>query len=307
MKGLLLLLLAAPSWAVNAKPYIPAPVPVNIKPSAEDERLIGAGYNRIDVVMMRRDNYFGPTGQFEDVGRIKVTADNAAFGLIRNRGKRYTEEWDLIAGKLDFKTKDSSYRSGTLGKDVAISADGDGFDLGVRYMGGYSLAKTGFVGGRQIDWNLALSLHAALYTLDIKNTADSAGGVDSNHYEAKEKGLFLRPAVSIQPIIEVGKGVSFVPYVGASAMVVLASEDWKETKRVVASTPLTLRSDEEFRATSRNLELITGFDIGFLSPLSTEHHCTIGGALTQLYGGSSGDFKELHFFYAIPFGKKSKG
>lgn len=306
MKTLLLLLIAAPAWASEAKPYIPAPVPVNIKPSADDERLIGAGYNRINVVMMRRDNYFGAPGQFEDVGRIKVVADNAAFGLIRNRGKSYTEEWDIIAGKLDFKAKDRVYRSAALNKDVDIDADGDGFDLGVRYMGGYSLAKSEFAGGRMIDWNLALSLHAALYHLDIKNTADSAGGVDSNHYEAKEKGLFLRPAVSIQPIIELGKGVSLVPYVGTSAMVVLASEDWKETRRVVGGVPRTLRADEDFRAASRNFELITGFDLGFLSPISTEHHCTLGGALTQLYGGSSGDFTEFHFFYAIPFGKKPK-
>lgn len=304
MIALLLLLLPGPAAAGSSKPYLPAPVPVSVKPLSLEGRLLGVGANRINVVTRWEDNFFSK--QSEEIGETETIAINAALGLIRNRSGLYTEEWTLIAGKLDLKAKTRRYASSVIGKDVDVGASGSGFDLGLRYLGGYTLARSEFAGGRTADWNLALSLHAALYTLDNTYTADSVDGLDSNHYNATETGLFLRPAVAFQPIIEVVHGVSVVPYVGTNAMLILGVESYEDTRFVRNGVSGALTKDSEFSAAGRGFELVFGFDVGLVSPFSRGHKFMIGGALTKLYGGSSGDFSEVHLFYAFPIGRGSR-
>lgn len=293
--ALLLLVLAVPAAADN-KPYIPAPVPVNIKPSSESERMIGVGTNRITVQTDWVDGFF--TRGEEKVGELETTAHNVAVGYIRSKGSRYTEEWDFIGGKLEQRNVTTRYRSTQINKDVNLSASGSGFDLGVRYLGGYTLHKS-----ERVDWNLAMSMHAAYYRLESTYSAGSTDGLDANVYDSEENGLFLRPAVALQPIIAVGKGVSLVPYVGTNLMVIAANEYYVDKTYRRNGVNGSLGDGEDFVVSGRSFELVTGFDLGFLSPFDKEHKVTLGGALTQLFGQSTGSFTEVHVMYAFPFGK----
>lgn len=262
---------------------------------------MGLGVNRITVVTPWNDNFFSSVT--EEIGENQVTANHLAIGFIRSKSKRYTREWDFVAGNLDLEAKTRRYRSSIIGKEVNVNASGKGFDIGLRYLGGLSLGQGSFAGGKTIDWNLALGIHAALYRLDNTYEADSVDGLDSNHYDSDETGLFLRPSVAFQPMIEIGGGASLVPYVGTNAMLIAGVESWEDMKFVRSGIAGRLSDDVEFFSQSPALEFIFGFDLGLISPFSREHKMTLGGAITELFGGSSGNFSEVHLLYAVPLGK----
>jgi len=299
--ALSLLLLAGSAFAERTKPYIPSQVPVNVKPASLNESLLGVGTNRLTVVTGWEDNFFSQVS--EEVGETRATATNFVLGFIRGRRERYSEEWDLIAGRLELEEETQRYTSSVIGKAVDLDVSGTGFDVGVRYLGGYTLAKTELPWGRVAEWNLAFSLHAAYYTLESTYKADSADKLDSNHYQAKEFGVFLRPAAALQPILPIGRGVSFVPFVGTNAMMVLSGEEFQDTRFVRNGFSGGLTEDSEFNVGGRGFELVFGFDLGLASPISREHQCTVGGALSKLFGGRSGDFSEVHVLYAVPIGR----
>ncbi|MCB4756957.1 MAG: hypothetical protein LHV69_08035 [Elusimicrobia bacterium] len=296
----------SPIMASGGKIYIPSSVPVNIKPSHLGERLIGLGFNRMAVTFNWKDNFFDRRaeggGQWEDVGDLETTATNGAIGYIYDRSDRYSEEWDFIAGALSIKSKTNSYTSPFLGKVLNVDLSGSGFDIGGRYLGGYSLAKTELGTGRALDWNLAFSLHSIFFYLNNSEKAESVDGLDINHEDMTDYGLFLRPSVAFQPIIPLGTWISIVPYAGISSMLLVGVEDWKDTILKRDGADRKLGSDTDWIA-SGTFETVFGFDIGLISPFSREHQCTVGGALTQLYGGTSGNFYEFHLLYSIPIGR----
>lgn len=298
--GFLIILLSLPA-AAKPKLFMPSPVPVNVKPSQAEERLFGVGTNRITVVTPWNDNFFSSVS--EDIGENKVTANHLAIGFVRSTSKRYTREWDFVAGNLDLESKTRRYRSSIIGKEVNVNASGKGFDIGLRYLGGLSLGQGYAAGGKTVDWNLALGIHAALYRLDNTYEADSVDGLDINHYNSVETGLFLRPSLALQPIIEIGGGISFVPYVGTNTMLIAGVESWEDLKFVRNGVAGRLSDDVEFFSQTPALEFIFGFDLGLISPFSREHKMTLGGAITELFGGSSGNFSEAHILYAVPLGK----
>ena len=295
---LLSFLLTTPASA--GKPYLPSSVPVNFRPDENEGRLLSVGLNRMVVGTEWEDNFFSP--RTERIGKNKVTSTGFALGLIRGRGPRYSEEWDLLAGTLDFAAVTRRYRSAVINKDVDVDARGKGFDFGTRYLGGWSLSRSQLTDSLSADWTVALSLHALLYSLKNRYQADSADLLDSNHYEERDLGLFLRPSLSFQPLFDIGKTASVVPFVGLSGIAIGTLTDYQDTvfRRNGVAGKLTESTDLTGQA--RGPEFILGFDLAVRPRFLRGHRVLIGGALTKLYGGADGDFSELHLAYSFPLG-----
>lgn len=222
-------------------------------------------------------------------------------GWIRSKSDKLSVEWDLLAGLLSIQEDTKSYFSRVINKNANLSAFGNGFDVGVRYLGSYTLHKTTLGSERAVDWNLAFGLHLALYRLEAVYKAVSLDGLDLNEYKSDEVGLFGRPIVALQPVVGPFWGISLVPYVGAGSMIILAGESFEDTRFVRNGVNGGLEEDSEFAAIPPGLEAVFGFDLGFVSPFSREHRGTLGGAFSKLYGGSKGDFSEIHMLYTIPW------
>lgn len=299
----LLLVLALSASAAGNKPYLPSSVPVNFRPDENEGRLLSVGLNRMVVVTNWDDNFFGPGS--ERVGDTQVAAAGAAVGLIRNRSARYSEEWDLLAGALDFKAVTGQYHSSVINKSVNVGAEGHGFDLGVRYLGGYSMAKSDLGGPVTADWTLALSLHTLFFRLSNSFRAESADGLDANHYDERDLGLFLRPSVAVQPVVDFGKTASLIPYAGVSAMLIGAQTEYQDTLFRRNGVAGRLSSSDDVTGQVRGPEFVFGFDVAVRPGFLKGHRVLLGGALSKLAGGGKGDFSELHLAYSFPFGKKA--
>lgn len=299
----LLLSLAMAASAAGNKPYLPSSVPVNFRPDESEGRLLSVGVNRMTVVSDWEDNFFSP--QSERVGDNKVTASGVSVGLIRNKSPRYSEEWDFLAGSLDFRAVTRSYHSAVINKPVNVGAEGHGVDFGVRYLGGYSLAKSGLGESVTVDWTLAASLHALLFRLENAYRAESVDGLDANHYDERDLGVFLRPSLAVQPVFDFGKSFSAVPYFGLSTMAIGAHTEYQDTlfRRNGASGRLT--SSDDVSGQVRGPEFVFGFDLAVRPGFLKGHRVLLGGALSKFYGGGNGDFSELHLAYSFPLGKKA--
>lgn len=305
MKTLILVLLcAAPAAASSGKSFLPSQAPISLRPSAEDARMIGVGYNHIVVTTDWKDDFF--SGQLESIGQNEIKADNAAVGLLRSRGKRYSEEWDFIAGALAFRSKTSSYVSPLLNKSVNVGASGHGLNAGVRYAGAYSLAKRPLGGSGTVDWTFAGTLHAAYYRLNNSYHADSADGLDVSHYDATEQGFFLRPALAFEPILEF-KRFALMPYAGVDTQILLSDEKYHTTRLVRSGVPRSAADSSDQLASVKDPSAILGFDVGLPSPFSSLDQVTLGGAVSRLFGAARGsDFVEMHVVYAFGLRPASK-
>lgn len=298
----LLFVLALSASAAGNKPYLPSSVPVNFRPDEQEGRLLSVGVNRMTVLTDWEDNFFGP--QSERVGDSQVSAAGVSVGLIRNKSARYSEEWDLLAGGLDFKAVTRNYYSQVINKPVDVGAEGHGFDVGVRYLGGYSMAKSDLGGPVTVDWTLAMSLHTLFFKLNNSFRASSTDGLDANHYDERDLGLFFRPSLAVQPVFDFGKTASIVPFAGLSAMLIGAHTEYQDTLFRRNGVAGRLSSSDDVTGQVRGPEFVFGFDLAVRPWFLKGHRVLLGGALSKLAGGGKGDFSELHLAYSFPFGKK---
>lgn len=299
----ILLTLAMAASAAENKPYIPSSVPVNFRPDENEGRLLSVGVNRMVIVSNWDDNFFGP--QAERVGDNQVTAAGAAVGLIRNKSARYSEEWDFLVGSLDFRAVTRRYHSYVINKPVNVGAEGHGVDFGVRYLGGYSMARSDLGGPVTVDWTLAASLHTLFFRLENAFRAESTDGLDANHYDERDLGVFMRPSVAIQPVFDFGKSFSAVPYLGVSTMLIGAQTHYQDRLFRRNGVAGKLTSSDDITGQVRGPEGVFGFDLAVRPWFLKGHRVLLGGALSKLLGGGKGDFSELHLAYSFPFGKKA--
>lgn len=207
----------------KGKKFLPKPVPVNLKPPSYDETYMGFGYNQITALSEWNDSWL--TGDEEEVGDLKYTVSNLVVGIVKSKGSKSTMELDLMIGKVEFEEDTTRFRYETLpggAQDMDVKASGDGYDIGLRYV----MSKT-FIRQDKIDWNYALSLHAAYFYTDGSFDALSVDNQYGESYDEEEWGIFLRPVVSLQPIVSISDSISIVPYVGLATTITLSEYYWK--------------------------------------------------------------------------------
>jgi hypothetical protein len=303
--GVLLILLGLlPSVAHGQdKPrFVPSPVPVNIKPLAHDESRWGVGYNQMHITSEWTDEFF--TFDTERVGELEYDVYNLALGIQHARSDVSYMEYDLLLGKVDSREKTKRYHSDIIDRDVNVGQSGDGYDAGIRFLWSRNLFRQHRQsGGKLIDWNAALSLHAALYYMDGTYEALSTDGQFGNTYDAEEAGIFLRPIVALQPIVYVTDRITLVPFIGVGTKAVAEYIWWEDTKVIWngVDEPGQRGDGEEVEVDITGLEGQLGFDIGFVTNRAKKQELTFGGLVSKLYGGDDADFYELHILYTFPF------
>lgn len=297
---LILIILSSSIAAADdkGKKIMPKPVPVNLKPPSYDETYMGIGYNKITALSDWNDSWL--TGSDEEVGELKYTVSNVVVGIVKSEGSKSTMELDLMIGTVDFKEDTTRFRYETLpggAQDMDVKASGDGYDIGLRYVKSKTFKHQG-----RIDWNYALSLHAAYFYTDGSFEALSVDKQYGEAYDEEEWGFFFRPLVSLQPIISIGKSVSIVPYIGFATNITLSEYYWENTEYIWAgsSDPGQFSDGSDFYFDVSGIETIVGFDIGIITNQSKKHKLTLGGAISELMGDDKSSFQEIHVLYAIP-------
>lgn len=278
--------------------FLPKPVPVNLKPPSYDENYMGVGYNQITAISEWNDSWL--TGDEEEVGALKYTVKNLVVGIVKSKGSETTMELDFIIGKVEFEEDTTSFFYESLpggGQDMDVEASGDGYDIGFRYV----KSKTFFRQNR-IDWNYALSLHAAYFYTDGSYEALSDDNQYGESYDEEEWGIFLRPVVSLQPLVSISNSISFVPYIGLASTITLSEYYWENTEYISGgeSMPSQFSEGSDFYFNTSGVEALIGFDVGIITSHSKKHKLTIGGAISELMGDEESSFQELHVLYAIP-------
>ena len=281
----------------KGKKFLPKPVPVNLKPPSYDETYMGIGYNQITALSEWNDSWL--TGDEEEVGELKYTVSNLVVGIVKSKGSRSTMEFDLMIGKVEFEEDTTRFFYNTLpggAQNMDVKASGDGYDIGIRYV----KSKT-FIRQDRIDWNYALSLHAAYFYTDGSFDALSVDNQYGESYDEEEWGIFLRPVVSLQPIVSISDSISIVPYVGLASTITLSEYYWENTEYISGgvSMPSQFGDGSGFNADASGVEILIGFDIGIITSHSKKHKLTIGGAISELMGDSKSSFQEVHVLYAI--------
>lgn len=279
----------------KGKKIMPKPVPVNLKPPSYDETYMGVGYNRITALTTWNDSW--QTGSEEEVGELKYTVNNLVVGIVKSEGSKSTMELDLMIGKVEFEEDTTRFRYESLGQDMDVKASGDGYDIGLRYV----KSKT-FKHQDRIDWNYALSLHAAYFYTDGSFEALSINKQEGEAYDEEEWGFFFRPVVSLQPIISISNSVSIVPYIGLATNITLSEYYWENTEYITGGTsqPGQFSDGSDFFFDISGIETLIGFDIGIITSQSKKHKLTLGGAISELMGDDKSSFQEIHVLYAIP-------
>ncbi len=282
----------------KGKKIMPKPVPVNLKPPSYDETYMGVGYNQITALSEWNDSWL--TGDEEEVGELKYTVSNLVVGIVKSKGSKSTMELDLLIGAVEFEEDTTRFRYETLpggAQDMDVKASGDGYDIGLRYV----MSKT-FIRQDRIDWNYALSLHAAYFHTKGSFDALSVDNQYGESYDEEEWGIFLRPVVSLQPIVSISDSISIVPYVGLATTITLSEFYWENTEYIWngVSDPSQFGDGSGFYSDVSGIEILIGFDIGIITSQSKKHKLTIGGAISELMGDSKSSFQEVHVLYAIP-------
>lgn len=277
---------------------LPKPVPVNLKPPSYDETYMGIGYNQITAVSEWNDSWL--TGDEEKVGEIKYSVKNLVVGIVKSKGSESTMELDFIIGRVEFEEDTTSFFYESLpggGQDMDVKASGDGYDIGLRYV----KSKTFFRQNR-IDWNYALSLHAAYFYTDGSYEALSDDNQYGESYDEEEWGMFFRPVVALQPLVSVSNSISIVPYIGLASTITLSEYYWENTEYISGgeSMPSQFGDGSDFYFNTSGVEVLIGFDVGIITSHSKKHKLTIGGAISELMGNEESSFQEVHVLYAIP-------
>jgi len=278
--------------------FLPKPVPVNLKPPSYDETYMGVGYNQITATSEWNDSWL--TGDEENVGEIKYTVKNLVVGIVKSKGSKSTMELDFIIGKVEFEEDTTSFFYESLpggGQDMDVEASGDGYDIGFRYV----KSRT-FLRQNRVDWNYALSLHAAYFYTDGSYEALSDDKQYGESYDEEEWGIFLRPVVSLQPLVSISNSISIVPYIGLASTITLSEYYWENTEYISGGESMTSQFGDgsDFYFNTSGIEALIGFDVGIITSHSKNHKLTIGGAISELMGDEESSFQEVHVLYAIP-------
>lgn len=284
------------------KKLLLSPVPVNIKPVNYNESRYGLGYNLTTLTTDYIDPFF--TSQTEKVGELKFTVHNLVAGYLKSKNDVSTSEYDLLVGKVESQSNTPQYFSKAINKNVQFENTGNGFDIGVRGISSRTLYRQmGRDGRRLVDWNYALSLHAAFYTMNSTFKGESVDKLDLETYEEEETGIFLRPVAALQPIIYLYRNLSIVPFLGVGTKLTASSYYWqdKEYKRNGVSQPGQIGEGYGTELKVTGLETHMGFDIGIITSSEKKHELTIGGAISKLFASESADFTEVHVLYSTPY------
>ena len=290
-------------WAKDENKYFPTPVPINIAPGNYDDSSWGVGYNIINLTSDWDDNFF--TFESEHVGEIEYQVQHLVVALLRSKRQSSSMEYDFMVGKVKSKEGSSRYYSDLIDREVNTDHSGDGIDIGIRLIYSKNIFRQLKKGQkRMIDWNYAFSLHAAYYYIEGKYEARSVDAQYANEYNSEEEGLFLRPVVSLQPIIDVTDRISLIPYVGIGTKVSIWYQYWEDTGDYIFNgfnEPGQKSSGDESGTDFSGLETYLGFDVGIKTSKSNSHQMTIGGVITKIFGEDDSDFAEVHVLYSIPF------
>lgn len=290
----------APAKDENA--YFPTPVPVAISPGSYDSSAWGFGYNVINLTSDWKDDFF--TFDAEHVGDIEYRVQHVVLAYLKKNRRSSSVEYDLLAGKIESKSGTGRYHSKIIDREVAVDHSGDGFDVGLRLIYSQNLYRSFKQKRRQfIDWNCAFSLHAAYYYLEGTYAARSLDNQYASGYNSEENGIFLRPVIALQPIIELGKKVSLVPYAGLGTKISFWYESWKDRGDYIFNgydSPEQKSRGEESGTDFSGMETYLGFDVGIKTSASNRHRLTAGGVLTKLFGENESDFAEVHVVYSLP-------
>lgn len=302
---ILLMAVLAPRAGADdrARRIAPSPVPVNIKPIDYNETLYGAGYNITTITSDWNDPFF-KSGE-EKIGEIEYTVHHLVVGVLKSASDVSATEYDLLIGRVESKARTKQYFSPVpqVNQRVNIDHTGSGYDIGARIVSSKTLHKQlGRDGKRFIDWNYALSLHAAWFSTDGTFSGRSTDGQFVEVYDEEESGIFLRPVIALQPIIRLTDGLSLVPYAALGTKLTLSYYYWvdKEYIWMGASQPGQMTEGEGFYSTFSGMEATVGFDIGIILSSDRKHGLTIGGALSQMFGDQESDFREVHVLYTFP-------
>jgi hypothetical protein len=125
----------------------------------------------------------------------------------------------------------------------------------------------------------------------------------ANEYNSEEEGVFLRPVISFQPVIELVERISLIPYAGIGTRISFWSEYWEDTGDYIFNgynLPSEKTSDEDSGTVFSGIETFLGFDVGIKIGAANNYQLTIGGVLTTLFGKNDSDFSEIHVVCSIP-------
>lgn len=291
------------TWAKEDSSYFPTPVPVNLAPGNYDDSYWGIGYNIINLKSDWEDNFF--TFEEEHVGDIEYQVQHIVLAFLKSKRQRSSVEYDFLVGKITSKEGIKRYYSDLNDRELEVDHSGDGIDIGMRLIYSRNIYRQLKKKGQErfIDWNYAFSLHAAYYYTEGTYSARSVDGQYANEYTSEEEGIFLRPVLSLQPVIDLGDRVSLIPYVGIGTKISLWFQNWEDTEYISkgSNQPGQKGWDEESGIDFSGMETYIGFDVGIKTNSSNNHQLTIGGVLTKLFGENDSDFAEVHVVYSLPF------
>ncbi len=290
------------SWAKDEKRYFPTPAPVSIAPGNYDDSCWGIGYNIVNLTSDWEDGFW--TFESEHVGEIEYQVQHVAVAFLKSIRQRSSIEYDFLIGKITSKEGTKRYYSDLMDREVEVDHSGDGIDIGMRLIYSRNIYRQLKESQKRlIDWNYSFSLHAAYYYTEGTFEARSLDGQYANEYTSEEEGLFLRPVLSLQPVIDLGDRASLIPYVGIGTKISIWFQYWEDTEYVSkgSNQPGQKGWDEEAGINFSGMETYIGFDVGIKTSSSNNHQLTIGGVLTKLFGENDSDFSEVHVIYSIPF------
>jgi hypothetical protein len=300
---LIFMCITAYAWARDENKYFPTPVPVNIAPGSYDDSRWGVGYNIINVTSDWEDNFF--TFESEHIGNIEYRIEHLVVAFLKSKRESSSIEYDVLIGKIKTKAGKDQYYSELIGQDVNVDHSGDGIDVGIRLIYSRNIFRQLKEGQKRlIDWNYAFSLHAAYFYTEGTYKARSTDDQFASGYHGEEEGIFLRPVLSLQPVINLTDRFSLIPYVGIGTKISIWYAYWEDTGDYIFNgynSPSQKSDGEESGIDSSVFETYLGFDVGIKTISSSNHQLTIGGVFTQLFGENDSDFAEVHVIYSLPF------
>ena len=294
---------ATSAWPKEDSEYFPTPAPVSIAPGNYYGASWGFGYNILNLSSDWDDNFF--TFDSEHVGEIDYRVQHIALAFSKNKRQKSSIEYDILLGKISSEAGTKQYNSEIIDRKVEVDHSGDGFDIGLRLIYSRNIHRQMNKGRKRlIDWNYALSLHAAYYYTEGTFEARSVDGQYANEYTSEEEGLFLRPVLSLQPVVDVSDRIALVPFVGVGTKISIWFQYWEDTGDYIFNgynEPGQKSDGEESGIDFSGMETYIGFDVGIKTSDSYNHQLTIGGVLTKLFGENDSDFSEIHVIYSLPF------
>lgn len=295
--------------------FVPSSAPISMRTDQEEQTQIGYGFNVIDLVVDWNSPFFSTVVR-EDIGSIDYTVNNLFLGWAKTWARKNSLEVDLLGGTIKSKAENNRFTSQVINQGVTVDHNGDGEDFGLRLVYGRSLYRIASEDGKRfLDCILAVSLHCASFSTENDVYGISDDGRYMQRYTEEDSGIFLRPAIAFQPIVQVHERVTLKPFFGYEQTTANATYKWHLVEGldngvpyssqvtyqgVTVATPIAL--DRETSGTINiGSTVFAGFDVG-IKVFKDGGELSVGGVISSLSGqNKSSDFKEVHVMYSFPF------